>query len=138
VAAPTKPEPAPAATRKPPDAAVEKPVGLPEPAPTVPAPAVAAEAAPGGPVAASALVIEVTALADCQITVIRDDGPAESQLLRSGGRLRLEAQRDVALSVADAGAVQWRINGRAAKPLGRAGTEVSVRVTLANVAEFFP
>jgi hypothetical protein len=89
-------------------------------------------------VAASALVIEVTALADCQITVIRDDGPVESQVLRSGGRLRLEAQRDVALSVADAGAVRWRINGRAARPLGRAGTAVSVRVTLANVTEFFP
>jgi hypothetical protein len=99
-------------------------------APEPPAPA------PGAVTAASPLVLELTAVTDCPIVVIRDGGPAESQTLPAGGRLRLEAREDVALTVSDGAAVTWRINGRPAKPLGRSGAEVSVTITPANAAEF--
>ena len=108
------------------------------PAAVVPVPAAADVAAALPTPVAPPLVVALTALADCLITVERDGGPAESQILRAGGRLRLDAERDVALTVADAGAVTWTINGRTAKPLGRAGAEVRVRITPANAAEFLP
>jgi len=101
-----------------------------------PAPRIPAAEPTAAPPASTSLVLELTALADCAIVVVRDGGPAESQTLQAGGRLRLEAQQEVALTVGDGGAVTWRINGRPAKPLGRAGTEVSVKVTPANAAEF--
>jgi cytoskeletal protein RodZ len=114
--------------------------GAAEPAPAEPAavearPAVSRPAAAPAPVP-TALVLHLTARADCEISVVRDGGPVESQVLRAGGRLRVDATSDVALTVADAGAVTWRINGRSARPLGRAGAEASVRVTRENAAAF--
>lgn len=103
-------------------------------------PLVQPEAAPvpaAAPLATS-LVVELTAAADCQITSARDGGPPETYLLRAGTRYRLEADRDLVLTVADAGAVSWTINGRRAQPLGKPGAEVRVRVTPANAAEFLP
>jgi len=131
--------PAAAASRGAPEPrAVEPPPAVQEPPSPPTRGPVTAEAAPAPPpVGATApLVLELTALADCPIVVVRDGGPAESQVLQAGGRIRLEAQQDVALTVGDGGAVTWRINGRPAKPFGRSGAEVSVKVTPANAAEF--
>ncbi len=136
--APARPEPserseAPASPVPEPPAAVESTPPVPVPAPF---PKAAEPAPPRAAAASSPLTLELTARADCVISVVRDGGPVESQTLQSGGRLRLEAVRDVSLTVADAGAIVWRINGRAARPLGQPGLEVSVRVTPENAAEF--
>ncbi len=109
-----------------------------DPAPTGPAVQPEIAAAPVATPVATSLVVELTAAADCQITSARDGGPAETYLLRAGTRYRLEAARDLVLTVADAGAVSWTINGRRAQPLGKPGAEVRVRVTPANAAEFLP
>ncbi len=126
-AAPVAPAPTPA-DRSP----VEPPSSI-GPAPKPEAAKVTA-AAP----AARSLVVELTAAADCQIISARDGGPSETYLLRAGTRYRLEAAQDLVLTVADAGAVSWTINGRRAQPLGKPGAEVRVRVTPANAAEFLP
>ena len=106
--------------------------------PAVPGPASAPPVQPEAAPVATSLVVELTAAADCQITSARDGGPAETYLLRAGTRYRLEADRDLLLTVADAGAVSWTINGKRAQPLGKPGAEVRVRVTPANAAEFLP
>jgi hypothetical protein len=72
------------------------------------------------------------------VTASRDGGPSEVRALRAGERLRLTATKDVVLTVGDAAAVTWTINGKPAQPLGKPGAAVRVRVTPANAAAFLP
>jgi hypothetical protein len=103
-----------------------------------PVPRPVPEPAPGAQTADTPLVLELTAVADGQVTASRDGGPSEVRALRAGERLRLTATKDVVLTVGDAAAVTWTINGKPAQPLGRPGVKVRVRVTPANVASFLP
>jgi len=134
--APVGSAPAPEATA-PVATAVDRPAANPAPVTGPPVQAETAAVPPAAPVATT-LVVELTAAADCEITSARDGGPAETYLLRAGTRYRLEAARDLVLTVADAGAVSWTINGKRAQPLGKPGAEVRVRVTPANAADFLP
>ena len=94
-------------------------------------PAAASEAPPP-------LVVELTATADSQVTVARDGAPPETQTLRAGQRHRLTAVKEVDLTVADAGAFTWTINGKPAQPMGQPGATVRVRVTPANAQAYLP
>jgi cytoskeleton protein RodZ len=126
--------PAPEATA-PVATAVDRAAANPAPVTGPPVQAETAAVPPAAPVATT-LVVELTAATDCEITSARDGGPAETYLLRAGTRYRLEAARDLVLTVADAGAVSWTINGKRAQPLGKPGAEVRVLVTPANAADF--
>jgi cytoskeleton protein RodZ len=128
--------PAPEATA-PVTTAVDRAAANPAPVTGPPVQAETAAVPPAAP-GATTLVVELMAAADCEITSARDGGPSETYLLRAGTRYRLEAARDLVLTVADAGAVSWTINGKRAQPLGKPGAEVRVRVTPANAADFLP
>jgi cytoskeletal protein RodZ len=122
-----------------------------QPGPAVsPAPAAPAAGSDGGQAPAASgsvlpagseappLVVELTATADSQVTVARDGAPPETQMLRAGQRQRLTAVKEVDLTVADAGALTWTINGKPAQPMGQPGTSVRVRVTPANAQAYLP
>jgi cytoskeletal protein RodZ len=101
-----------------------------------------AEARPSGPVdapresATTPLVIELIGVSDSELRIVRDGGMVDRRILRAGQRQRLTVAREIDLTVADAGAVRWLINGRPAEPLGQAGASARVLVTPGNAAEF--
>jgi hypothetical protein len=55
---------------------------------------------------------------------------------QSGEHQRIEAEREVLLDMANAGAVHLTINGRRAKGLGREGAHERTRITRDNAAAF--
>ncbi|MEQ1896569.1 MAG: RodZ domain-containing protein [Vicinamibacterales bacterium] len=87
---------------------------------TVPSEAVSVRAAP--------LAIELLAVSSVNVTLIADGVPQGDRALTEGQRLTLSVDRALTLSVADAGAVQLRINGQAAVPLGRQGEPRTVQI----------
>jgi hypothetical protein len=56
--------------------------------------------------------------------------------LRPGEQARLNVRRGLVLIVGNAGALVVRLNGEAARPLGRPGDVVSVRIGPENFREF--
>jgi cytoskeleton protein RodZ len=83
---------------------------------------------------AEPLVIELEVATDCWVAVTADGRAAGSELMRAGSKRRFEGQRELTFDVGNAGAITWTINGRPAKPLGRAGVHVRTRVSRDNAA----
>ena len=54
-------------------------------------------------------------------------------LMNAGDKQVVTAEKQIALSVGDAGAFAYTLNGRAGKSLGAAGKIVRTRITLANL-----
>lgn len=84
-------------------------------------------AAPAG------LAVELRTEADCWIFVAADGVKAVSRMLRTGETERVEARREMLLDIGNAGAVQWTINGKAAKSMGKSGVHVRLTVSLPNI-----
>jgi transcriptional regulator with XRE-family HTH domain len=82
------------------------------------------------------LRIEAVALGQCWLSAQSDDGARLERLLASGERLVLTARQAIVLKTGDAGALTLTINGRPARPLGRAGEVVSVRIGTDNLERF--
>jgi cytoskeleton protein RodZ len=124
-----------AAIRTPAEDATPTPAGPDESGPP-------AEARPSGPVeapresATTPLVIELIGVSDSEVRIVRDGGMVDRRILRAGQRQRLTVAREIDLTVGDAGAVRWLINGRPAAPLGQAGASARVLVTPGNAGEF--
>jgi large subunit ribosomal protein L2 len=57
-------------------------------------------------------------------------------LMKAGDKQIVTAEKQIALSVGDAGALAYTLNGRSGKSLGAAGKSVRTRITLANLQEF--
>jgi cytoskeleton protein RodZ len=72
----------------------------------------------------------------CWIRVTADGVIAFEGLLDKGAREEREARESLALTVGDAGAFRYTLNGRPGKSLGAPGAVVSVRITPANAAQF--
>lgn len=104
-----------------------------------PAPSDAAPASATPPTVPSpSLVVELVATADCAVSVGVDGAVApDPRPLRTGERQRVEAGQEVVVDVSDAGAVQLTINGKVARPLGKAGTRARTRITRDNIGAFF-
>jgi Domain of unknown function (DUF4115) len=75
------------------------------------------------------LAIEAVARAPCRAVADSGQDARSERLLMAGDRLTVTAARGVMLKVGDAGALALTINGRAARPLGRLGQAMSVRIT---------
>jgi cytoskeletal protein RodZ len=88
----------------------------------------ATPAAAEPPAAINGLVVGLKATGACWIGATADGKPAFSRELKAGEQQVLEAASDMVLTVGDAGALQMVINGQAAKPLGRPGQVVVVRL----------
>jgi cytoskeletal protein RodZ len=72
----------------------------------------------------------------CWISVVADSQPAVERLLQAGQQEVVAARQSLVLRAGNAGAVSWTINGAAARPLGRSGQVVTVRLDLDNFRNY--
>jgi cytoskeletal protein RodZ len=89
------------------------------------APAVMSEAASG-------LTMEISPKSTCWVSVTVDGDPTFSGLMNAGERRQISAREEVLVTVGDAGAFAYALNGRPGKPLGEPGEVVSRRINLSN------
>lgn len=112
------------------------------PAPAMPvasAPPSAVPAVPDAGPAASAdkMIVEFDVVAPSWLSVSVDNGPpAFARLFQPGEHQRVEAEREILLDLANAGAVRMAINGRQARPLGKDGERQRARITRENLNAF--
>jgi len=131
--------PAPAAALNPPAVPDRAPAPATDPAPLLKPPAATATASadePRSTDAADLLTIGLSVRTPCVVSAIVDGRKAIDQVLRPGDRRTIEVRRDIMLTVGDASAVVMTLNGADARPLGKAGDVVTVRLTLANFKEY--
>jgi cytoskeletal protein RodZ len=152
-AIPGAPEPAPATrAAEPPAVPPESPAAV-APAPAPPAAASAAPAptattASAGPATASGVpsgtssdpadrvTVAVVAAGPCWVSAIVDGERRVAREFQTGERMAFEFEKSVVLTAGDAAALAVTINGEEARPLGRAGQVVTIRVTPANFKEY--
>jgi len=82
------------------------------------------------------LVVELDLSADCWISISVDGKSPLAQQFHLGDHQRIEADREISVDVANAGAIRMTINGKPAKPLGRSGVPGRVRLTRDNLPSF--
>jgi len=134
------PAPAPGATPvrsdyRPPPPATPRP--SPPPAQSTTPGVVAAPASSSPAPADNRLTVEFDVSADCWVQVSADGLVVLERVLKVGERQRFAADHEIALDVGNAGAFNWSVNGKPAKPLGKAGTHKQAHITLANVADYW-
>ena len=88
-----------------------------------PAPAARAEAEP------EKLSVEIRTTGDTWIAATADGKRVAYRLFQAGDRVTLEARNELTFRVGNAGALEYRINGRQAPPVGRAGDVREFRIT---------
>jgi cytoskeletal protein RodZ len=92
--------------------------------------------ATSGTEAGERLQVVVSAVRAVSAAVTVDGERAFEGTLQPGARHAFEAQREVVLTTGDAAAVLLTINGDAARPLGRDGEIVTVRLDSRNLHEY--
>ena len=80
--------------------------------------------------------MELAPTGACWVSVTADGRDVFAGFMNAGDKHVVTAEKQLAISVGDAGAFAYTLNGRQGKPLGAAGKNVRARITLANVAEF--
>ena len=80
------------------------------------------------PRAGDRLVVGLTATGACWVAATADGKRVLGRELKAGEQQAVEAVNDLVLSVGDAGALHMVINGQAAKPLGKPGQVVTIRL----------
>jgi cytoskeletal protein RodZ len=105
--------------------------GSPPPAPADQQPA--SDASPG-----DRMVITLTVTRDCWVSATVDGQKQFERLLKPGDGRTLEVHYELALSVGDAGAVTMTVNGVEARPLGKSGQVVTVKLNPTNVTTYLP
>ncbi|HEY8549962.1 MAG TPA: RodZ domain-containing protein [Vicinamibacterales bacterium] len=73
----------------------------------------------------------------CWARIISDGQRSFQGLMPAGARETREARERLVLTVGDAGACRFILNGRPARPLGRPGAVVTARITRDNVQAFW-
>ena len=115
----------------------EEPLGaVPTPLPAVSAATSSDSGADGGASSLDRLRVEVVALRDSSLSSTIDGQAQTSVAFEAGSRRTFDVGRELLLAVSDAGAVEWRINGVPARPLGGAGQPAAIRLTIENFREF--
>ncbi|HVL65661.1 MAG TPA: RodZ domain-containing protein [Vicinamibacterales bacterium] len=94
---------------------------------TEPAP----EAPPG-----EGLRLDLHPTGDCWVSVTADGRKVLERVVKGGERERLAAREWAVLTVGDAGACAFSINGRAARPLGNAGEVKTARITRDTIDQY--
>jgi hypothetical protein len=86
----------------------------------------------------ASLIVELEALGPCWLSLVVDGRAMPERELIAGERQRLEVDRDVLLTAGDAAALRLVLNGNEARPLGRPGQVITIRMTPANFQRFLP
>jgi hypothetical protein len=94
--------------------------------------------APGTPrdMAPGRLNVRLSTSDLCWISVVADSQPPVERLLQAGQQEVVDARQSMVLRAGNAGALTWSINGAAARPLGRSGQVVTVRLDLDNFRNY--
>jgi cytoskeletal protein RodZ len=111
----------------------------PPPAPAATPPPAVAETAPTAappPVNADQVALRLHVTSECWVRATVDGTVVLEHVLAAGESRDLTPGRDVYLQVGNAGAVEWSINGRPAKPLGKSGQTVGARITRATLDRY--
>lgn len=109
----------------------------PEPVASEPAssPAGVEVAATTGSSAPDHLRVTVSAVRECWVSATVDGGKAFEGVLQSGDQHAFDA-RELELTAGDASALVLTINGEAARPLGRDGQVITMRLNLTNFHDY--
>ena len=112
-----------------------------KPAPTAttalveaPAPAVTPASVTASPT--DRLTVALSAIGECRVSATVDGEKQIDRLLRPGEQLVLEVHRELVLTAGDASAIAITLNGAGARPLGRPGQAVTVRLNPANFKDY--
>ena len=81
-------------------------------------------------------MVTLTVTRPCWITATVDGKQAINRLLQPGEKNTIEAKKEIVVTAGDASAVSLTLNGAAAKPLGKTGDVVTVRLTPDNFKEY--
>jgi len=136
------PDPLPAVDAPaPPQETAAPPVTRPPTPPPIPAPAptpppVAPEAAKPDPPADEGLTIGLLARRRCYVSATVDGRKAIEQLLPEGDHRTLDVKREMVLTAGDAAAIVLTLNGAPARPLGKNGEVVTIRINPANFKDY--
>jgi cytoskeleton protein RodZ len=84
----------------------------------------------------SELTLEIAPRATCWVSVTADGELTFSGLMNAGNKRIVTAKELILLSVGDAGAFVYALNGQPGRPLGAPGQVVSRKITLSNLNEF--
>jgi cytoskeleton protein RodZ len=82
------------------------------------------------------LTVGLSVTGECWLSATVDGEKRIERLLQPGEQLALEVHRELLLTAGDASAVALTLNGAPAKPLGKAGKVVTVRLNLTNFQDF--
>jgi transcriptional regulator with XRE-family HTH domain len=121
---------APAVTRAP------TPPAAAAPTPTAAPPVVPEAAAKTDPPSDEGLTIGLLAKRRCYVSATVDGRKAIEQLLPEGDHRTLDVKREMVLTAGDAAAIVMTLNGAPARPLGKNGEVVTVRVNPANFKDY--
>jgi transcriptional regulator with XRE-family HTH domain len=78
------------------------------------------------------LVIGIVAARATRVVAAVDGAPEVSLELVAGDRRTFDAARQFSMAIDDSSAIDWTINGAAARPLGPSGERAAVQLTLDN------
>jgi cytoskeletal protein RodZ len=117
--------------------------GLPMAAEATDRPVATTVFAPDRPVATTAglvgpsdgVSVSLAASGPCWVSVIADGKLALQREMQAGERHTVEIRRDSILTIGDAAAMTLTLNGTAARPLGRPGQVVTLRLNPSNFKE---
>jgi len=133
VAAPSAAVEASAPETKPIDTATAAPPPAPAASPAPIAPPIATPVPPvAAPAADDRLTVGVTVTRPCWVTATVDGKRTINRLLQPGEKSTIEVKKELALTAGDASAVTLTLNGADARPLGKTGDVVTVRLTPTN------
>jgi cytoskeleton protein RodZ len=82
------------------------------------------------------MTIEIQASGDCWVKLTADGHTALARLMHAGDKESRQIREAAVIEVGDAGASAFNVDGRAGKPLGRAGQVRIVRITTRTVAQY--
>ena len=82
------------------------------------------------------LVVVLSATRRCWVSVTVDGEKQIERVLDAGEQRAVDVHRDLVLRTGDAGAMRMTLNGADARPLGRQGEVVTVRLSVTNFKDY--
>jgi cytoskeleton protein RodZ len=87
---------------------------------------------------AELLTVVLYAKRPCWVSATSDGRKTIDRLLQAGERRTIEVRADLVMTAADASAITMTLNGAEARPFGKPGEVVTVRLNPANFREYLP
>jgi cytoskeleton protein RodZ len=91
---------------------------------------------PPAPAAENQLVVRLAVRRPCYVSATVDGERRIDRLLQPGEEQTIEVRREMVVTAGDASALTLTLNGAEARPLGRSGEVVTVRINPANYREY--